>query len=282
MKDSLDRYLDTIDHLPPAPTVVVKLIALFRQPDRDLDEVVAVMRLDPSLTAEVLRRSNSAAHGSGETVVDVFDAIMRVGFYEVYQTAVAWFGQHAISLRGNTPGLKTDVLWRHSALTAVAAGKVSEKIGESSWTGFTGGLLHDIGKIALASAEGAKYASLTAQAGASGNVLEQGEKDAFGYGHSEVGARLLHRWGVPPEISMPIYFHHQSEWPEQFERSCATVNLANRIAHDLELSEAERSQDWESAAAVIAKLGLSHDDIAEISKKTQTEMSSLGDMFTCA
>jgi putative nucleotidyltransferase with HDIG domain len=281
MKDSLDQYIETIDKLPPAPTVVIKLIALFRQPDRDLDEVVSVMRLDPSLTAEVLRRCNSATYGSGETVVDVFDAIMRVGFYEVYQTAVASFGQQAISRVGNTPGLKTETLWRHSAITAVAAGQIAEKLGETAWGGFTAGLLHDIGKIALASAEGSKYASLTSQVGAFGNALEEGEKASFGFGHSEIGSRLLHRWGVPLEISMPIYFHHYSEWPDSYERPCATVNLANLIAHSLEQSEAERSLDMTAAAPAIAELGLAPEDLAEISGKTLTEFSSLEGMFAC-
>jgi putative nucleotidyltransferase with HDIG domain len=280
MKDALDRYIEAIHHLPPAPTVVVKLIALFRRPDRDLDEVVSVMSLDPSLTAEVLRRCNSASYASGgDTVVDVFDAIMRVGFYEVYQTAVAWFGQQAIA-QGNTPGLKTEVLWRHSAVTAVAAGQVAEKLGESAWGGFTAGLLHDIGKIALASAEGAKYASLTSQLGEFGNVLEQGEKASFGFGHSEVGARLLHRWGVPLEISMPIYFHHYSEWPESYERSCATVNLANLIAHSLEQKEPGKSVDAQASAPAMAELGLTPDDLAEISERTQTELAGLDGMFS--
>ncbi|HEX4121238.1 MAG TPA: HDOD domain-containing protein, partial [Verrucomicrobiae bacterium] len=231
MPDALDQYIDAIDHLPPSPTVVVKLIALFRQVDPEVDEIVSIMSLDPSVTAEVLRRCNSATYAGGEHVVDVFEAIMRVGFYEVYQTAVAWFGQQAISQASRSSGLDPDSLWRHSAITAVAAGQVAQKLGEPAWAGFTAGLLHDIGKIALASAEGPKYAALTAEVGTFGPALEHGEKASFRFGHSEVGARLLHRWGVPQEIAAPVFFHHVSDWPQEYARHCAAVNLANGIAH---------------------------------------------------
>jgi putative nucleotidyltransferase with HDIG domain len=275
MHDALDQYIDTIDHLPPSPTVVVKLIALFRQTDPALDEIVSVMSLDPSLTAEVLKRCNSASYAGGENVLDVFEAIMRVGFYEVYQTAVAWFGQQAISQTSNSSGLDPESLWRHSAITAVAAGQVAQKLGEPAWAGFTAGLLHDIGKIALASAEGPKYAALTAQVGRCGIALEEGEKASFRFGHGEVGARLLHRWGVPPEIAMPVCFHHVSAWPEPYARSCAAVNLANVIAHSVEQNEAVTESDLEAAKPAMTGLGLILDDFIEIFNQTQTELAGL-------
>jgi len=278
MKDALDTYIDSIDHLPPTPTVVVRLISLFRKPDRDLDEVVSVMSLDPSLTAEVLRRCNSAFYGGEEQVIDVFDAIMRVGFYEVYQTAVAWFGQQAISRGPKTPGLEAELLWRHSAITAVASGQVGKKMGEAQWGPFTAGLLHDIGKVALSSAEGTKYASVVSKAGRFGPALDHEEKESFGFGHSEVGARLLHRWGVPLEISMPVFFHHYSAWPENYERSCAMVNLGNLVAHHIELGGAA-DMDLAPAEAAMAELGLGGNDLIEIANLTQAELATLDGMF---
>ena len=54
MNEKLDRYIEGVKDLPMAPTVLVRLIALFQQPDRDVDGIVELMRQDPSLTAEVL------------------------------------------------------------------------------------------------------------------------------------------------------------------------------------------------------------------------------------
>jgi len=54
MNDKLDSYIIGIKQLPATPAVLVRMIALFQQPDREVDDVVELMRQDPSLTAEVL------------------------------------------------------------------------------------------------------------------------------------------------------------------------------------------------------------------------------------
>jgi HD-like signal output (HDOD) protein len=110
MNEKLDRYIEGVKDLPMAPTVLVRLIALFQQPDRDVDGIVELMRQDPSLTAEVLRHSNSAYFGQEEPIVDVFEAVTRVGFYEVYKTAVASLGRRRCN-GGATPAALT---WRNS------------------------------------------------------------------------------------------------------------------------------------------------------------------------
>ena len=88
MSDRLDSYLKGIRQLPATPAVLVRMIALFQQPDREVGDIVELMRQDPSLTAEVLRHSNSAYFCLEEPIVDVFEAITRLGFHEVYQTVV--------------------------------------------------------------------------------------------------------------------------------------------------------------------------------------------------
>src|SRR5208283_5015679 len=66
MKDNLDRYIERIENLPVTPTILVKLITVFRKQDRDVDEIVELMGQDPALTAEVLRYANSSYFGHEE------------------------------------------------------------------------------------------------------------------------------------------------------------------------------------------------------------------------
>src|ERR1700722_12236728 len=58
--DRLDAYIDRIKHLPPRPSLMVKLLVLFKEPSPDIDEVVELMSRDPSLTTEVMKLCNSA------------------------------------------------------------------------------------------------------------------------------------------------------------------------------------------------------------------------------
>lgn len=280
MKDELDQYIDAVDHLPAAPVVMIKLIALFREADRDVDEVVKLLSHDPSLTAEMLRRCNGLYFGGEETVVDIFDAIMRLGFYEVYRTAVAMFSLKTLSLGKECGGINVEELWRHSAATAVLAGRLARATGESEGIAYTAGLLHDIGKIVLGLAEGPKYAALTRQIGGDGRALELAEQSIFGFGHGAVGARLLVRWGAPLEISAPIFWHHHDTWSEPFARLSAIVNLGNTAAHGLELGTP--SCDWPDALPAMAWLQIENDPLETIVSEAQEELAGLEGLFITA
>src|ERR1035441_2907787 len=81
---ALDQYLDRVQNLPPAPTVAIQLLDLFSDPDRDIDRIVELISHDPSLTAATLKRCNSGALCGVEPASDMFDAVSRLGLYEVY------------------------------------------------------------------------------------------------------------------------------------------------------------------------------------------------------
>ncbi len=95
---ALDAYLDGIKHLPPTPTLMIQLIELFRQPDADVDEIVTILKRDPALSVEVLRRCNSPYFGLETPVMDIHEAIFRMGFYEVYQITVSLFGMKSMTM----------------------------------------------------------------------------------------------------------------------------------------------------------------------------------------
>ena len=70
---------------PPADTLAaLQLLDLFRDPDRDIDRIVEFISRDPSLTAETLKRCNNALYWGSERITDVFEAVSRLGFYELY------------------------------------------------------------------------------------------------------------------------------------------------------------------------------------------------------
>src|ERR1700734_3029002 len=95
---ALDAYLDGIRHLPPPPTVMIQLINLFRQQDAELDEIVALLRRDAALAAEILRRCNNSFMNGEEAAGDINEAVFRLGFYEVYQITVTLFSLRMLNV----------------------------------------------------------------------------------------------------------------------------------------------------------------------------------------
>jgi len=232
--DKVDQYIESVTQLPPAPTLLVELLELFKDPDRDVDRVVELVSLEPSITVEILRRCNSAFLGGSEPATDMFAAVSRLGFYEVYTVVAAMFGASTRAIPGPAGAIDVGTLWRHSVTTAVAASVVAEAAGESTGAAFTSGLLHDVGKLVFASVERAGYGQLLNASGSEHSLVVT-ERSAYGTDHAEIGGRLLSRWNLPPEVCSAIQFHHTptAGAADPFQRCAAAVCLGDWIAHHL-------------------------------------------------
>jgi putative nucleotidyltransferase with HDIG domain len=231
---ALDAYLGRIKHLPPTPTIMIQLIELFRQPDVDADEIVALLRHDPALSVEVLRRCNSSYYGLETPVMDINEAVFQMGFYEVYQITMTLFGLQALTPKEKIQGFPVEALQRHSSIAAIAAGALAVDVGEAEGIAFTAGLLHDVGKLVLALGEREKYITLMEDCERTSTSLSASEKTLFGFNHDEVGARLLHRWGVPVEVVMPALGHNDPEPVDETQSFVLITNLASRLANHIQ------------------------------------------------
>lgn len=233
-EEALDAYLDRVKHLPPTPALMIQLIKLFRQSNADVDQIVELLRRDPALSIEVLRRCNSSYSGLESPVMDIHEAVFRLGFYELYQITVTLFSMRMMSLQKEVPGFSMEGLRVHSSISAIAAGALALEAGESEGIAFTSGLLHDVGKLVLALAEREKYVSLMEDCRRDDASLSDEEKKRFGFNHTEVGARLLHRWGVPVEVVLPVQEQNEPQPESEWRRFAMITNLSSRLADYLE------------------------------------------------
>ena len=281
-KEKLDCYLDQVESLPPAPSLMVKLISLVQEPDRDPGDLVQLMKHDPAVTAEVLHRCNSPVYGEEEPVTDLEEALFRLGFLEVYRIAVSLFGLQTIATVRAAQAMHVEALWRHSAITAIIGGTIARELGESEGIAFTAGLLHDVGKMVLATAEKSRYADLCREYGASGIPIHEAEKAAFGFSHSEIGALLLHRWGVPEQVFMPVLSHHDAFWIGPHERVAAIVYLANLVAHRSEPAVPGNLSELPDAFHALELLGLQTTDLPRLQQMALVEILRLGSLLTAA
>jgi putative nucleotidyltransferase with HDIG domain len=230
---SLGAYVDGIKGLPPTPTVLIKLIEMFRQPDADVDSIVQLLRRDPALSAEVLRRCNTSFFGSGSTVKDVNEAVYRLGFYEVYQITVSLFGMRALTSSSLVPEFPAEKLRRHSSIAAIAAGALARDVGVPEGIAFTAALLHDVGKLAFALAEQDRYVALIDQCNRTGESLSKLEEKSFGFDHSKVGAQLLRHWGVPEELVLPVLDHTNSTASTEEARLTLLTHSGSELANHI-------------------------------------------------
>ena len=181
--------------LPPFPAVARKLIALMGKPNFTSPEVSQLIRSDVVFAAEVLRLANSAMLGLRYQVMSIMHAISVLGMDRL-RSLVMTVAMRDFLRGGRQLGL-VRLCWRHNLATAL----VAEELAESCWVergdAYTGGLLHDLGRLALISAYPSEYAAAQGCWSQAGEEALRCEERALGINHCEAGLVLADKWGLP-------------------------------------------------------------------------------------
>ena len=111
-----------------------------------------LIRVDPGLTADVLRVCNSATYGLTYRAENIQQAILRIGFREVHRIMMSVIMSPALKNPQNTYAAPQTDLWNHSLAAAVASQSIAQTAGLDTDLAFTAALLHDIGKVVLSHA----------------------------------------------------------------------------------------------------------------------------------
>lgn len=197
---AVDKILEEVDRLPAARPVVLRVLQLIDDPDCSAQQLATAAGVDVTLTAKLLRLSNSAYYGLGGRVTSVPFAITVVGFETVRAIAVA-----AMTDLSHDPRQLPENFWSSAALTAVASGAVAGQVGARQPEAFCVGLLADLGAALLFRADPQAYGQLPA---APVEARLAAERDLFGITHPRLGERVLEAWSLPKTLTSVIGAHH--------------------------------------------------------------------------
>lgn len=228
-----DELLIALRDLPPLPSVVLDLITSLGHEELGASEYAAKISRDQALAAKTLRLANSSFYGRGRQVRSVSEAITVLGLRTVRCVVTA--AGMAGSFRHH-PNFDHDTFWRHSigsALCAQAlAGELRRDDGDLA---FTVGLLHDVGRLALASAFAPAYAEVEQWRRDKDCPGGEAERAVLGIDHAEVGGLIARQWNFPPAIVDAIREHHAP--PATAELTLTGIaHVADAIAHALGLA----------------------------------------------
>jgi putative nucleotidyltransferase with HDIG domain len=203
------------------------------RPDATTEKVGEIISQDASLTAKLLQLANSAFFALPRPVVSVPEAVQIIGFNLVKSLSLS-LGLFA-SLNSEAIGeYSSDRLYLHSLATGLLAQRILSDEGAESAivdAAFTAGVLHDTGKLVLASALPELYQHALQLASDELIPQWQAEANVFGVSHAEIGAYLLGLWGLPPSIVEAVAWHHQ---PRRHEPPALGVLAAVHIADYLQ------------------------------------------------
>jgi len=235
MQGALSSIVTKIDSLPSIPAVYAEVIDELQSPDVSIQKVGEIMSKDPGMTSKVLQLVNSAFFGVPRHFEKPLHAVSYLGI-DTVKALVFTSGVFSQFDQANITDFSIEDLWRHSMQTAIIAKKISEsenlekKIIDNI---YIASLLHDIGKLVLATHFHDKYAEALKLARDQKLSCSEAEYKALGASHGEVGAYLLGLWGMADSIVESVAFHHcPSKVSMQHFNPLVAVHVANGLENE--------------------------------------------------
>jgi putative nucleotidyltransferase with HDIG domain len=269
MRDTkLNVILAIIDSFPSMPGAGARMLALLQEQDTKVSEIEEILRYDPGLTANVLRLANSAFFGIPSKVGSIRQAVILLGLKRLIQMVIA--ACVSAIMDKSVPGydLPPGELWRHSIAASVAAeGLVKVLKVEAAEEIFTAALLHDVGKLVLGDFVKEEFKQIET-AVSQGISFEMAEKIVLGTNHADVGARILTKWLLPPEIVNAVQFHHAPEDSERISSMLDIVHVANFISMMIGIGIGRDGLQHEPSAEVTERLGLQPGHLEKVASQT--------------
>lgn len=219
--------------LPSLPQTLIPLLESCRNPETDIRELADLTARDIAVSTKVLRLANSAFIGARHPFDSINQAVIYLGRDTLHNIVIAIAIQEVFAQpSSNEAGIDTAGFWYHALLTALLAKDMAEQCGFSHPPAcYLAGLLHDVGKILLAT--NFPGSSVDREAHDGETPLLQEEVTRYGIDHAQAGGLLARHWHLPGSVGEAISDHHQPiEGDVNGKEITAIVSLANRVARN--------------------------------------------------
>lgn len=216
--DRVEMILQRLEGLPTLSPIAVRLLNLSSSDESSIPEITSLVESDPALTAMLLSMCRRASTGLGDAVTTVERAVVMLGLDAVRS---ALLSVHVYELMeknvppGEDGGESVDRvgLWRRQLAAACAAERLAREsaAGVRPEDAFTAGLLHGLGKLALAGVLPKTYQRVGEYARVRRCSLADAERELIGIDHHTAGKRLGERWGLPVVLQDVMWMHGRPE-----------------------------------------------------------------------
>ena len=204
---SLELMINAVGELPASPAVVNLVMGMTANLNTDIRQLAKALSADQSMTAKVLKLSNSSFYGRSKAVATLDEAILILGFFTLRSLVIAT-ATHSLFKDRNPQGMQKE-LWEHSLATAMAARLLATKALKSSIEeAYIAGLMHDLGKLIFLQKSPTEYLSVIERVKHETVTFTECEREAFGFDHAELGQALLQKWSFPQDLIDAVRDHH--------------------------------------------------------------------------
>jgi HD-like signal output (HDOD) protein len=238
--------------LPPALGIFGRLRGLLDDVDCDVDAIAELVQMDPALTFQVIRLSNSAMYGLGARCHSLDEANGRVGFNEIHHLVGLIVSRQSFQGDLVMYGIPAGRLWENAVASGALASAFASRSGQNAGGAYTAGLMRNLGKVILNNHHGAVKFPGDAVA----PDLFAWEKSNYGVTSAEATAMLLDHWRFPLDIAGAICTHRNPETGGEFSAGAATLHLAGALAAEWGCLLPGEAAGWRKDESIRALVGI--------------------------
>lgn len=226
---------DEINHLNLIPSVALKLLNLTNDDNARIENLSRIIETEPVLAAEILKQVNSAAYALPNKITSIQRAVNMLGFSVVRQLALNQLLYNKLIQPNPTQSFNLLFFWQHCLYVASLSKRIAAALDypEPDLL-YTGGLLHDIGKIVMETHGRVTYSDFIDSTNKSRHSPIEEERRFFGITHAEIGQVFCLEWQLPASIMAIVAFHHNQPTETSpyagFRTEIAIVSFADYIA----------------------------------------------------
>jgi len=268
-----------VESFPSLPGATTKMLSLLDDPNTAVAEIEEILRMDPGLTANVLKLSNSAYFGFPSQIGSVQKAIVLLGAKRLIQLVMTSCVNSVMNK--SVPGydLSPGEIWRHSIAVSVAAeGLIKELNAPEADEIFTAALLHDVGKLVLGEFvrdDIVKIEKITSKK----ISFEVAEQIVLGTDHAEIGAKILESWDLPSRVVSAVRWHHDPDAANEISTLIDIVHVANVLCLMIGIGVGREGLRYKLSPEVIKRHGIKSVHLEKVASQTLDWVSDLADVF---
>lgn len=260
--------------LPTMPQVLVRLLDLCHRDDVGFADIAAVIRRDAAMSAKVIAVASSASHYGRSRPASLDQCLTVLGMSAIKTIVI---NESVVQVfRRFTEDRDFDLrrFWGHSLRCALIARDLAKAMGYANHEeAYLGGLMHDVGQLAMLAADADAYAPLFFTYD-DGDELCRREQALFDLTHTEVGAWLVEKWALDSFLSDGVLYHH-----EPVERIVAAHALVRIVFLANRLSALCASVPGRAESDLAAMCGAAGVDLPPLLEKVGQELLELADQM---
>jgi putative nucleotidyltransferase with HDIG domain len=234
MNTSLMEKIISIEEFATLPQAAIKVLNMLEDEDLlDLKELTKTIETDAALTIKLIKVANSPLFAIGKPISSVHHAILTLGLKRISNIVVgiSIFSKFVYSSSIEIKNI-LEKYWKHTSSVAVVSKSLSKQTGLNfKDSEFLGGLLHDIGKIAMIQFDNLERYRNVIDLVENKQITDfAAEERVFDMTHCDIGCKIATQWKLPKLVSSIIAHHRNFEKADSDARTIvAIVNVANLL-----------------------------------------------------